>query len=205
MLRALQGNPRLANRTLILANLYARTDATTLQKLRQALQRLAWMSALSPLSAPAACSSAAAMILGVAGTVVLSDALFGKGSGGGGGRVAGGALSDTLGRCTEAFARRREFVVAASATATTVLGGGMYLQARHSRNKRIGAALQQNVRIVRARPTEELARVLDSCISAKDSVDRVRCALFPSSQLKPNAPGPPVPAHFRRLLPVDSP
>lgn len=177
MLRALQSNPRLANRTLIMANLYARIDATTLQNLRKNLQRLAWVSALSPLSAPAACTSAAAMILGVAGAVVLSDALFGQASSSGGrNRGGGGVLSDTYARCSDAFSRRQESLAGAGAVATTVLGGGLYLQARHTRHKRIGAALQQNVRIVRARPTEELARVLDSCISAKDSVDRVRCA-----------------------------
>lgn len=171
MMRSLQSNPRLANRTLILANLYARTDATTLQNLRKSLQRLAWVSALSPLSAPAACTSAAAMILGVAGVVVLSDALFGDSAASHSGpRGLGGAIA----RCTDAIGRRRDVLAGAGATATTVLGGGLYLQARHSRHKRIGSALQQNVRIVRSRPTEELARVLASCISAKDSVDRVR-------------------------------
>eukprot|EP00892_Ulva_mutabilis_P002607 jgi/Ulvmu1/12347/UM089_0031.1 len=176
MMRALQSSPRLANRTLILANLYARTDATTLQNLRKSLQRLAWVSALSPLSAPAACTSAAAMICGVAGVVVLSDALFGSSRNGAShsGHSGASTLSDTFARCTDAVNRHQEVLAGAGATAVTVLGGGMYLQSRHSRHKRVGAALQQNVRVVRPRPTEELARVLDSCISAKDSVDRVR-------------------------------
>lgn len=54
MQKALAGNPRIAKRLLILSSLYARTDATSLMRMRSVVDKMAWASQISPLSAPTA-------------------------------------------------------------------------------------------------------------------------------------------------------
>lgn len=61
MQRALASNPRIAKRLLILSSLYARTDATSLMRMRTIVDKMAWASQLSPLSAPTACVSTGAL------------------------------------------------------------------------------------------------------------------------------------------------
>lgn len=61
MQRALATNPRIAKRLLILSSLYARTDATSLMRMRAVVDKMAWASQLSPVSAPTACVSTGAL------------------------------------------------------------------------------------------------------------------------------------------------
>jgi hypothetical protein len=53
MQKALVSNPRIAKRLLLLCSLYARTDARSLMRMRSIVDKLAWASQISPLSAPA--------------------------------------------------------------------------------------------------------------------------------------------------------
>ena len=60
------------------------------------------------------------------------------------------------------------------AACTLTLAGGFFA-AKHKKNKRRAAALQEPVRVVKRCSVEELACVLNVCVSPNDTVETVRC------------------------------
>lgn len=197
MQKALAGNPRIAKRLLILSSLYARTDATSLMRMRSIVDKMAWASQISPLSAPTALVSTGGIVLLAAVTFALvegasagckpstppppsSSGSFQKGSGSmarsslstGDGILA--KMTATVGDGVAALVERQGMIAGAGAVACGLSMAGALVSAKHKKNRKRASALQEPIRVVKRCSPEELACVLSLCASPNDTVETVR-------------------------------
>lgn len=66
----------------------------------------------------------------------------------------------------------------ASAFGAAAIGLGMYFRQRHVRSLARAVRLQANVRVVKRRPVDDVAAVLDLFAKGNDDVETIRCATF---------------------------
>jgi len=161
MLARLQSDPRVGKQFLVLAHLYARTDAATLAALRHALSRRAF-------TAPAAAAGVAALgAAAAAGVAALSN------------RREFHASTLSMQAAVERaapFVADRPLVCAAAAAAALGAAWWSYGTYVRARSLERAAALQSHVRVVKRRPVAEVAALLDGVFTGKDTVDTIRCA-----------------------------
>ncbi|KAK9837250.1 hypothetical protein WJX81_001515 [Elliptochloris bilobata] len=162
MLDALRADPRAAKQLLLLAHLYAKTDAASLAALRRELLR-------PPYTAVEAAAGA------VAGAAVLSGAVLAARE-----RAVGDALAapfqrlwGELGRAAPSAAAHPRATIAITATA---LGAGGWYYARYTRRRALerAAALSSGIRVTRQQPPAVIAHLLSVLFSSQDRVDTIR-------------------------------
>ena len=176
MAAKLRANGKISRQLILLAALYARTDQATLLKVRKMLQPWTFLADAVPsqLSAP----SALFVVGGIAvGAVLVTGAANASkhASANADARNGGGASSA---RVQGAWTAVSEKPIAWSSGIAGVcaVGVGLYLRQRHARSLRRAIKLQSNVRVVKKRPVNDVADVLDLFVKGNDDVEMIRCA-----------------------------
>lgn len=173
-----RSSSRMSRRIIILAQLYARCDQAALARLRTNLFPWTWVPSVLPqqLTAPSA--------LLLASAVFAVPVLLGAAEGAAQPRVQSSSIQPAAAASPGLRARLHGAVAGLVAQPTTLaagvasavaVSGGVYCRYRHSRSQRRAAELRKLVRVVKRRPVEQLAGVLDMFVSTKDSVDTIRC------------------------------
>lgn len=160
MMMRLCSDPHIGKQFLVLAHLYARTDAATLATLRSTLQKWSF-------TAPQAAASVVGLVGGLAAATVAASNRQG--------------LNDVSMTVQSALERSAPFVadrpVVCAVVLSSVVGAGYLAYSKYTRKRSLerAAALQANIRVVKRRPVAEVASLLDNVFSAKDNVDTIRC------------------------------
>jgi hypothetical protein len=181
MAAKLRTNGKVARQVILLTALYARTDQATLLKVRKLLQPWTWLADAMPsqLSAPSAMLSVGALALTAVAGTAAADAWSQKQDRAGGGRPPARGESQRSSAVTGAVASVTEKPWAWGAGLLGLCAGscGLYMRARHARSLQRAVKLQANVRVVKRRPVDDVASVLDLTVKGNDDVETIRCAL----------------------------
>jgi energy-coupling factor transporter ATP-binding protein EcfA2 len=176
----LRSNGKVARQVLVLTALYARTDQATLHRVRRLLQPWSLMSGalLSWLSSPAAlfaCSSLACVTLvGSAVYHVYSN------EPGASSRHRGSDSSRFNSRLrgpagiAEALDERPGLTGGVAVASVACAATGLYARARHVQSKARAIKLQSYVRVVKHRPVDDVATILDCFVPGNDDVETIR-------------------------------
>jgi energy-coupling factor transporter ATP-binding protein EcfA2 len=174
----LRSNKNLARQVLVLTALYARTDQNTLRRVCGLLQPWSLFSGalLSWLSSPAAlftCSSLACVTLvGSAAYHVYSSEPAARGAEGH--RWSHSGRSRGPSGVAESLADRPALTGGVTAASLACAATGLYARARHVQSKARALKLQSYVRVVKHRPVDDVATILDSCVPGNDDVETIR-------------------------------
>ena len=178
----LRTNGKIARQVVLLAALYARTDQATLRKVRKMLQPWTFLADAVPsqLSAPAALLSVGGLALGAMLGTGLTNALSARGDAGDAAPPSRGAgVRSRKGvHLQTAYTAVMEKPAAwgAGVAGATLCGLGLYMRARHAKSVSRAVKLQAKVKVVKRRPVDDVASVLDLFVKGNDDVETIRCA-----------------------------
>jgi hypothetical protein len=171
-------NSRISRRIIILAHLYARCDQATLSRLRTNLFPWTWIPSVLPhqLTAPSALLLTSAVFAAPVAFTATKGA-FAPRSQSSSVRPAASSAPSLLDRASGVLASVTEqpLLVAAGAASALAVGGCGFLRYRHTRSLKRAELLRSAVRVVKRRPVEQLASMLDITVSTRDTVDTIRC------------------------------
>ena len=173
----LRTNSRIARQVVLLTALYARTDQETLRKVRKALQPWTWLADVNPV--PLKGPQALFLVAGLAGTAVLATAganLLSSSASSSGGRSHGN--DESIGHWIRGAFSKQSWQLPMVGVGSLAAGGGYAWNRRHSRSLTRAQKLQANVRVVKRRPVDDVAGVLDLFVKGNDHVETIRCASF---------------------------
>jgi hypothetical protein len=174
----LRTNSKIARQVVLLAALYARTDQETLNKVRKALQPWTWLADVVPnqLSAPSALfvvgGFTCGAVLVAAGIQALTGPIQGHSKGSSFGVSAWKALTE------------KPVHLGSGAAGVAVVSAGAVMRLRHTKSLARAVRLQANVRVVKRRPVDDVASVLDLFVKGNDDVDTIRYASGTPSALQ---------------------
>lgn len=164
MLERLKSDPRAAASFLVLAHLYARTDSSTLSYLRNAL--LSWSFSPTNLTAAQALMS----LTGLAAATTAAFALARNSSS----MPSFGDSSAAVAGLLPEIALQHPGIAVSAAACVCGSAALMYTRASTTLSARRAEQLQTSIRVVKRRPVRELASLLDTLFTNKDTVDTIR-------------------------------
>lgn len=177
----LRTDGKIARQVILLAALYARTDQATLGKVRKMLSPWSWLADAMPgqLSAPTALLAVGGVALSVVTGTAAANALNAEPrSSTAHVQPSASSSSKPETRLQTAYTTVAEKPVAciAGAFGLSAVSVGVYMRQRHARSLRRAEKLQNNIRVVKRRPVDDVASVLDLFATGRDDVETVRCA-----------------------------
>lgn len=163
----LRTNGKIARQVVLLAALYARTDQETLNKVRKALQPWTWLADVVPsqLSAPSALFVVGGFTCGAILVAAGVQALTGP---------YPAQRGSSFGISAWKALTEKPVHMGAGATGAAIVGAGAFMRLRHTKSLARAVKLQANVRVVKRRPVDDVASVLDLFVKGNDDVETIR-------------------------------